>query len=496
MQVKRYDGFLIIVSIFSVFLVLLALLLNPAKSLEFANALFYKLTHSFGSLIQFFEFICVVFVAYLAFSKIGKIRLGDEKNQYSNLSWIFMFICAGLGSATMYWAFMEWTYYYISPGLNIASLSKDSLRASTSFVFFHWGITPWAVYALASIAMCYHFYINKNKNLKLSSLIASILNIKESEFLKKLIDVIFLFSTFGGLILTTTLSIVTISAGFAGIFNISDGFYLKFILLTLITAVFTISSFVGLSSGMAKLAKISCILCFVFALLVLILGDSIFIINNTINSIGMFFSNYVQMSLFNDITQESSFNYDWTVFYWLYWITYTPAVSIFVTKISSGRTIRQVIFGLVLGGCVGTWFFFGCLSSYAIDIFNNNTVNIVEFLQNNQGEVAVLALIKTLPFGNAFAIFYFVLMMVFLASHMDATAFTISSVSTKIDSENPSKYLKVFWCIMLGLIPLAMLYINADLNTLKVAVCLSAAPFLIILAISFYGLIKWIKEIK
>ncbi|MCV3383073.1 BCCT family transporter [Campylobacter sp. IFREMER_LSEM_CL292] len=491
---KTYDLFLIVTSILAVFMVIVILLINPSKALEVANFLFSKLTHMFGSFVQLFEFICVVFIFYLAFSKIGNIKLGDGINPYSNTAWIFMFICAGLGSATMYWAFMEWAYYYLAPGLNITPKSTEALRSATSFVYLHWGITPWAVYALSSIAMCFHFYIFKNKNLKISSLIANILHINQNIVLDKIIDVVFLFSTFGGLVLTTTLSIITISAGLSGIFDINDGFYLKFILLAIVTAVFTFSSFVGLSSGMAKLAKISCILCFVFAILVFILGDSVFILNNIINSIGVFFSNYVSMSLYNDITGVSSFNSDWTVFYWLYWITYTPAVSIFVTKISKGRTIRQVIFGLIVGGCIGTWFFFGVLSSYAIDIFQSGILDVPNFISSNAGEAGVVALIKTLPFGTIFALFYFLLMMVFLASHMDATAFTISCVSTKIDSENPSKYLKVFWCIMLGLIPLAMLYINADLNTLKVAVVLSAAPFLVILAISFYGLIKWIKR--
>lgn len=492
----RSDYFLIIISIIAVGLVILALLLNPESSLKVANSLFAKLTSTFGSFIQLFEFICVLIISYIAFSKYGLIRLGVKQNPYSNIAWIFMFICAGLGSATMYWAFMEWAYYYTGPGLNIAANSPEALRYSTSFVYFHWGITPWAVYALTSIAMCWHFYVKKHPDLKLSALLANILGIKKNAILDKIIDVIFLFSTFGGLVLTTTVSVVTISSGLAGIFGIENGFFIKFIILAIVTAMFSISSFAGLSSGMQKLAKISCILCFVFAVLVLLLGNSVFIIDNMINSIGLFLSNYVHMSLFNDATGTSSFNQDWTVFYWLYWITYTPAVSIFVTKISEGRTIRQVVFGLVLGGCVGTWFFFGCLTGFAIDTFIQGIVDVPKFLSTGAGEAGVLAIIQQLPLGNAFALFYFVLMLVFLASHMDATAFTISAVSTKINSENPSKYLKVFWCIMLGLIPLAMLYIKADLNTLKMAVVLTAAPFLIILGLAAFGLIKWIKEYK
>lgn len=494
----KNDIFLITISIIVVTLTIVLLMLYPKASEEIAGKMFSGLTTSIGSLVQLLGFVSVIIALLIACSRFGSIKLGEGKPEYSNISWIFMFICAGLGSATMYWAFMEWAYYYNTPGLNITPESKEALRTSLSYVFFHWGLTPWAIYALASLAMAYHFYINKSEGLNLSSLISSITKISNKGPLSKIIDLIFLFSTFGGLVLTTTITVGTVSAGLSSIFNIENSFLLKAILVAIITLTFSLSSYIGIDGGMQKLAKAACGMTLAFGLVVLLLGNTTFIIDNFVNSVGLTFSNFVHMSLFTDPIEHGSFNKDWTVFYWLYWITYTPGVSIFITRVSKGRTIREMILGLMLGGCAGCWFFFGSLSGYAIDLFNSSAINVPLLLNTVGGESAVGEILATLPLGTFFALFYFLLMVVFLASHLDATAYTVAAVSTKglRQGNDPAKTLRVFWCVMLGLIPLAMLYINASLSTLKTAVTLTAAPFIIILIICIFGITKWLKNHK
>ncbi|OAT49136.1 BCCT family transporter [Providencia heimbachae] len=492
----KNDIVLIAISMVVVISTIILLMLYPASSQKLAESMFKGLTSSLGSVVQLLGFGCVIMAILIASSKYGTIKLGEGNPEYSNTSWIFMFICAGLGSATMYWAFMEWAYYYSTPGLNLTPESKESLRTSLSYVFFHWGLTPWSIYGIASLAMAYHFYINKAKGLNLSSLIASITGISEKGPLGKIIDLIFLFSTFGGLVLTTTITVGTVSAGLSSIFGFENNFMLKIILLAIITLTFSLSSYIGIDGGMQKLAKAACGMTLAFGLVVMLLGNTSFIVDNFINNLGLTLTNFVHMSLFTDPIGQGSFNKDWTVFYWLYWITYTPGVSIFITRVSKGRTIRELILGLILGGCAGCWFFFGSLSGFAIDLFNTGVVNAPALLQANEGELAVGQILSQLPLGTFFSLFYFLLMIVFLASHLDATAYTVAAVSSKglRQGQDPAKGLRIFWCIMLGLIPLAMLYINASLSTLKTAVTLTAAPFIIILIICAIGLMKWLKN--
>lgn len=492
----KNDFFLIAISIVVVVATISMLMLHPAASQEIAGKLFTGLTNSIGSIVQLLGFACVIIAFIIAFSRYGSIKLGEGNPEYSNISWIFMFICAGLGSATMYWAFMEWAYYYQTPGLDILPASREALKTSLSYVFFHWGITPWAIYSIASIAMAYHFYINKSKGLNLSSLISSITKISDKGPLGIIIDLIFLFSTFGGLVLTSTITVGTVSSGMSYIFGIENSFLLKAVLLVIITLTFSLSSYIGIDGGMQKLAKAACGMTLLFGCIVLLIGKTSFIVDNFVNSVGLTLSNFVHMSLFTDPVDNGSFNKDWTVFYWLYWITYTPGVSIFITRVSKGRTIREMVLGLILGGCAGCWFFFGGLSGYAIDMFNSGIINAPQILTTDGGESAVRQLLGNLPLGTVCSLFYYLLMVVFLASHLDATAYTVAAVSSKglQQGQDPSRTLRLFWCVMLGLIPMAMLYINASLATLKTAVTLTAAPFIVILIVCIIGTAGWLKK--
>src|SRR5690606_24281456 len=144
-------------------------------------------------------------------------------------------------SATMYWAFMEWTFYYVSPGLGIVARSKEALEFSIAYSFFHWGITPWAIYGIASLAMAYHFHVRKNPGLSLSAAVEAITGIRSAGLAGRLIDVIFLLATFGGLILTITVSSSTISKGLSMLFGLDEGFGLEAALVIAVTLVFSVS---------------------------------------------------------------------------------------------------------------------------------------------------------------------------------------------------------------------------------------------------------------
>lgn len=495
-QSTHKDLTLIFTSIVVISLTVIGLMMFPDQAKVLADQLFTRATTTFGVLVQVLGFACVLLVIGLGMSKYGNIRLGEGKPEYKNTSWIFMFICAGLGSATMYWAFMEWAYYYLTPGLNITAASKQALEMSIAYSFFHWGVTPWAIYGIASLAMAYHFHVRKNKGLSLAGIIESITGFKAHGPVGRIIDLIFLFATFGGLVLTTTLTTSTVAKGLSDLTGLTDGFGLKASLVILVTLVFSLSSYIGISSGMQRLAKLACGMTMLFALIVLILGPTQFSVSNIANAIGLTLQNFIHMSLFTDPTGDGSFSRDWTVFYWLYWITYTPGVAIFVTRVSKGRTIREVVLAMILGGCGGCWFFFGSLQSFAIHQFVTDVVDAPAMLSGAGGEAAVSMLLSSLPLGKLLSVVYFLLMLVFLASHLDAVAYTVAATSTRNlrEGQDPSPSLRLFWCLMLAVLPLAMLYINASLNTLKTAVILTAIPFIFILMVKIWGLLKWLRE--
>ncbi|MFJ3448451.1 BCCT family transporter [Pseudomonas sichuanensis] len=472
------------------------LMMFPQQSMELSTLAFDSTTRLFGSTVQIVGFFCVGMIFWLACSKYGNIRLGEGKPKYGNVSWVFMFICAGLGSATMYWAFMEWAYYYVSPGLDIAPRSKDALEYSIAYSFFHWGITPWAIYGIASLAMAYHFHVRKNPGLSLSAAVEAITGLRATSLLGRSMDIIFLLATFGGLVLTITLSSSTVAKGLSMLFGFTDGYALKASLVIMVTLVFSISSWVGIGGGMQRLAHAACGLTMAFAVVVLVLGPTGFTLNNIANGAGLMLQNFIHMSLATDPAGTGDFARGWTVFYWLYWITYTPGVALFVTRVSQGRKIKEVVFAMVLGGCGGCWLFFGSLQSFAIHQFITGAIDSPALLDSVGGETVVSMLLASLPLGKALAAIYFFLMMVFLASHLDAVAFSVAATSTRNlhEGDDPSPGLRLFWCLMLAAIPLAMLYIDAPLHALKTVVTLAAIPFVMILIIKVYGLLKWMRE--
>ncbi len=163
-------------------------------------------------------------VIYLATSKYGNIRLGEGKPEYSTLSWLFMFICAGLGSSTLYWGVAEWAYYYQTPGLNIAPRSQQALEFSVPYSFFHWGISAWATYTLASLIMAYHFHVRKNKGLSLSGIIAAITGVRPQGPWGKLVDLMFLIATVGALTISLVVTAATFTRGLSALTGLPDNF--------------------------------------------------------------------------------------------------------------------------------------------------------------------------------------------------------------------------------------------------------------------------------
>lgn len=235
---------------------------------------------------------------------------------------------------------------------------------------------------------------------------------------------------------------------------------------------------------------------FLLPLLVLIVGPTEFITNSIINAIGLTTQNFLQMSLFTDPLGDGSFTRNWTVFYWLWWISYTHGVAMFVTRVSRGRKIKEVIWGLILGSTVGCWFFFGVMESYAIHQFINGVINVPQVLETLGGETAVQQVLMSLPAGKLFLAAYTGVMIIFLASHMDAVAYTMAATSTRNlrEGDDPDRGLRLFWCVVITLIPLSILFTGASLETMKTTVVLTALPFLVILLVKVGGFIRWLKQ--
>ncbi|EAO0164604.1 BCCT family transporter [Salmonella enterica] len=495
-NVKKKDVPLIAISLVVILLIATVLSLFPQQSAQAADTLFNGITRLLGSAVQLLVLLILGLVIWLATGRYGNIRLGEGKAEYSTLSWLFMFICAGLGSSTLYWGVVEWAYYYQTPGLNIAPLTPKALEYSLPYSFFHWGVSAWATYTLASLIMAYHFHVRKNNGLSLSGIISAITGVNPQGFWGRLVDLMFLIATVGALTISLVVTAATFTRGLSALTGLPDNFTVQACVILLSGGIFCISSWTGINNGMKRLSNIAGWGAFLLPLIVLIAGPTEFITNNIINSVGLTAQNFLQMSLFTDPLGDGAFTRNWTVFYWLWWISYTPGVAMFVTRVSRGRKIKEVVWALLLGSTAGCWFFFGVMESYAMHQFVNDVINVPHVMQTLGGETVISQVLMSLPAGRLFLAAYLLVMIIFLASHMDAVAYTMAATSTRNlrEGEEPERGLRLFWCVVITLIPLSILFTGASLETMKTTVVLTALPFLAILLVKTAGFLRWLRQ--
>jgi BCCT family betaine/carnitine transporter len=270
----------------------------------------------------------------------------------------------------------------------------------------------------------------------------------------------------------------------------------KVVIIFAVSILFALSSYVGMDKGMQRLSHMVCLGVVLFAIYVLCFGPTQFIMNNSLMSFGLMATNFVDMSLFTDPMGDGKFTREWTVFYWLWWISYAPGVALFVTRVSKGRTIKEVILAMVIGGSVGLWFIFGVFENYSVYNFIHGMVNVPQVLSQQGGEVAISQLLGLLPAGKLMMWIFLGIMVIFLAAHMDAVGYAVSATCTRglSEGQDPSPNARLFWCLMLTLVPIAMIFSKAPLDTMKTATIVTALPFIVIILIQTYGLVKWLIE--
>ena len=493
----RLDLPLLLISVGTVLGLVALLTIFPEGSKEVADKIFSTFTAIFGTPVLVFVFAVVVFLFSIAVSKYGKIRLGNEKPEYSTFAWVAMMICAGLGSATVYWAFVEWAYYYNAPPLGIPTGTSNAYEFATTYNLFHWGISAWATYCIAALPVAYHFHVRKNKGLSLSAVCTAVLN-KENpgpiwKVVCRIIDVIFIFTCFGGLSITLGVSVPMVAEIVCSIFNLAPTFTTNVVLILIISVVYSLSSYVGISRGMKRISSYNTYLAIAFCAGILIFGPTAFILKNTVNSLGLMFQNYIHMSLWTDPIDNSGFPEGWTIFFWLYWITYTPFMALFISRVSKGRTLRSVIINTLISGASGCFFFFGVIGSFSMDANITGVVPVAQMLADGLDNASIVLVMNTLPAATLFILLFAVVSILFLATTLDSAAYTMAATVTPglKENEDPSPFHRLFWCIMLAAVPLGMMFIEAPIGTIKTCAIATATPLTFILIYMVYGMIRW-----
>jgi BCCT family betaine/carnitine transporter len=278
--------------------------------------------------------------------------------------------------------------------------------------------------------------------------------------------------------------------------GIEPSFMMNVVLILIISVVYSLSSYIGLKKGMAMISNMNTKLAIVFCVGIIVVGPGLFIIANTTNAFGLMLQNFTQMSLFTDPIGQSGFPQSWTMFYWLYWITYAPFTGIFIAKVSKGRTLRSVVLNTIVSGSLGCFMFFGVISSLSLDRQLSGEVDMVGMLANGQDTNAIIEVLRTLPMSSLFMVVFSIISVLFLATTLDGAAFTMAATATKDlkEDEEPHPIHRLFWCVALALVPLTMIFIGADLSTIKTCAIITGVPIIFVMMVLIYGWLKWMVE--
>ena len=446
------------------------------------------LSEKFGWLYLIAVFAFVVFLLGLAFSKLGKVKLGrdDEEPEYKTSSWLFMMFSAGMGIGLVFWSVGEPMSLYLNPPIQPGSTIAAAQEAMP-LTFMHWGITPWACYGVVGLILAY-FQYRKGRSALLGSCLAfgGARSSGTYDKLALVVDILAVIVTIFGVSTSLGMGALQISAGLNYAFGIPNTIVTKLIVVAVATVVFVASGMAGIGRGMKRLSDLNISLAAILCVLVFLSGSMVFVLDYFAESVGAYLQNFIQMSLWSDAFGEApGFLSSWTVFYWAWWISWTPFVGSFVAHISRGRTIREFISCILLAPAIISFIFMAVMGGNAISFDLGGNPAIANAMQGDVS-YALFALFESLPISNSIPFFAaglsviaLVLIFVFFVTSADSATF-ICAQQTCGGSMKPPVKIKAVWGLVLAAVS-AMLLCAGGLSSLQTVSIVVAFPFIFVI---------------
>ena len=495
------DRILFCSSVLLIGVVCLSVVVVPDQAAEVVGTAYQWIAIRFGLAYQWMTIGAVIVLVVLAFGRHGRLRLGGESSRptYSTWSWMGMLFCAGIGAGLLYWSTIEWAAYLDSPPFGLEPSSVEAWEWAPTYGIFHWGLSAWCLYCLPTVAIAVPYYQRGIPFLRLSTSLVGLFGDDIAERpLGRFVDFVFIIALVGGTGTSLGLATPMIGACIGQLLAIEEAYWIDVGVVGICVILFAGSVYVGLDRGIKRLSDLNISLAGVFLLFVLVAGPTLFILKVGTNSVGLMLQEFIRMNTWTDPIRQTGFVEDWSVFYWAWWIAYGPFMGLFVTRISKGRTLKQLIVGMVGFGTLGCAVFYVVIGNTAMWMDIEGLVDVRTLIQEGQNGTAIAQIMAALPLDPLPLIVFVVMAWVFVATTYDSASYAIASSATRnlVEGSNPAQWHRVFWAFALAVLPITLMILD-DLRAVKSAVLVVSLPLLVIgvtMCVSLFRTLKGTAE--
>ncbi len=462
---------------------------EPVK--EFFLDLRNQLYDSVGGFFVLTMNLLLVAAIFFTFSKFGNIKLGGANAQpdFNDFSWYSMLFSAGMGIGLIYYGVAEPVQHFATPPIPVDG-EINATKQAFKFTFLHYGFHPWAVYGMVALSFAF-FTFNRHLPLAVRSLFYPLLGQKIHGVFGHVVDVLAVIACLFGLATTLGFGAQQVGAGLNFLFGWENTLSLQVIFIAITTSLATISIVSGLDKGVKVLSVLNIRMAILFLLLMFIIGPTVFLFDSIIENIGLYFQGFLELGTYTEVYSETKWQNNWTVFYWAWWIAWSPFVGIFIARVSRGRTIREFLMGVIIMPVLFSFIWFTVFGSSALYLELNELADISLAVKNDIS-TALFEMLKNYPFSVFLSIIGILLIISFFVTSSDSGSLVVDFITTggKLDAPVGTR---VFWAMVEGGLAISLL-VGGGLSTLQTAVMLAALPFAIILLIMVYSLFKGLKR--
>lgn len=445
----------------------------------------------------------LAFLLWAAMSRYGNIRLGgnDARPAYSNISWFTMLFAGGIGTVLMFWGVAEPISHFSSPPVaGVDAYSTQAAQDAIGFSIYHLGLHTWTIFTLPGLAFAYFIY-RHDLPMRVSSVFYPFLGDRIHGPVGRTIDVFAILGTLFGVAVSIGLGTLQINAGLNEVFGIADATATRVIIITVLTAVAVGSIIAGLDKGIKRLSNLNIGMAVGLMVFVLLAGSTVFLMRSVIETIGIYLSNIVPLSFWNDTlatyTTEDGWGWQggWTVFYWAWTVTWSPFIGIFVARISRGRTIREFVLGVLFAPSAFTlvWFAIFGWSAMDFDGIGGSGGMISEAIEAGP-EFAMFAFFENLPATQLLQGLAVVIVAIFFATSSDSASLVIDLLCTGDEDPGPIRQ-RVFWGASEGVLAGSLIVLagEAGLTALEEVITVMGLPVFLLVFAMVFALLKGLR---